>query len=781
MKKIHFILLSLVAVLGLQQMASAQDLITYELSPEGIGYSKVITPPDPNGVYNIYLQTFVTGEKTAVQKSIPSDIVLVLDVSSSMINNNVTSYTYSEVGTSNTEWSYNNYGNNTYYYLDTDGEYCQVRRTNERINGGNTQRRYNLYYTKTSTGNTRYYLSNSSGITTTRPTDIADAGTTIWTGQLYTQTSSTVTRLQALKDAVGVFLDTIHDNDINDKNGNPRSTPLGNKVSIVKFSGPYVGGADSLTPGNHGGGTNDPTTEVFKGWTLTTDEDVVNALKADVNNIQTGQGTSIDYGMAKAKLLLNALPAIDNDNPRSRTVVVFTDGSPYRNATGEVMSEGAIANAAINTANDIKQMLAYTTTVDGVTTNVYTKVFTVGMLGTQPTGNVLAVLDRSSSNYENATSTTTGSKISTAYYFLAEDAESLTAAFANIGASAGGASYELDGETTAVVDVVSKSFMLPPNADVNSIEVFTADCIGKYVGGDYNGLLQFEDEEDWDEGRPQGISVDLSADKQKVTVTDFEFSDNWCGSETSAQGLTTYRGKKVILKIPIQMATTAVGGKDLGTNAEGSGIIVNGDNILQFTSPEVSLPVNIWIRKEGLLEGESAKFTIQRAVKPDSWYEEGFEYPTASNDPRYNGLTWEDVSSIFVTRHAGQAQNGVNAPVTKAVGLPSVNSSDKEFIYRIVENTDWSWSYTSTAPAIYTSDLLETNPFVFSNSKKTNIDVEVRHAESKATNTFKDGNFVVDGQVVKVVTSTHVSYDDSKTNTRGSSSSSSSSGSTETP
>ena len=46
------------------------------------------------------------------------------------------------------------------------------------------------------------------------------------------------------------------------------------------------------------------------------------------------------------------------------------------------------------------------------------------------------------------------------------------------------------------------------------------------------------------------------------------------------------------------------------------------------------------------------------------------------------------------------------------------------------------------------------------------IDVEVRHAESKATNTFKDGDFVVNNKVVKKVNANHVGYDDSKNNNR---------------
>ena len=770
MKKIYSIFLSsVVAFLGFQSIVSAQssqqvvvvpdsqvleDLKFYENSaapsPKGISYNKIISQPNTNGVYNIFLEAFVTGEKTSVQKSIGSDIVLVLDVSSSMVNNNVTNVTYNPDGEATTGWTYNSAQDNRRYveYPAGSGSFYAVR---QNSNGGQ-------YYLRFSVSGTWYYLSGNSIVGSRQEATGVNNGTTvIWTGQLYTQTSTSMTRLQALKDAVGVFLDTIHADDVKDP-----SNPLGHKVSIVKFSGSYVGGsADAaMTPGNHGGDTNDPTTEVFKNWTLMTDQSVVNQLKTDVNSIATGHGTSVDYGMNLAYKLLSGL-TIDANNPRARTVVLFSDGSPYRQTTADPLSEGNIADAAINTANTIKLMKAYTTE-DG---DVYTKIFSVGTLGSNPSGTALAVLQRCSSNYKDATSRTTGTVESNAYYYLAEDAESLKSTFETIGSMSGGASYTMDSETTATVDVISQSFMLPKNADVNSIAVWTADCIGKYTSGDLNGFLMFDDYDDWVDGREQGLVVQLSSDKQKVTVTNFDYSANWCGTETK-QGVTTYRGKKLILGIPIQMATSAVGGKDLNTNAEGSGIIVNNENILPFNVPHVSLPVNLWVRKEGLEEGESARFTIQRARKPVDWpAEDSDDYPENSLDDLYETLTWKDVSSIFVTRHKGQDKTGVNAPVTKAVGLPSVDDDDTEFIYRVVENTDWSWSYTPGTTTIFTSDQLVTNPFIFSNTKKTDIDVKVRHAESKATNTFKSGNFVVDNVVVKVVNASNVSYDDSKPNT----------------
>lgn len=73
----------------------------------------------------------------------------------------------------------------------------------------------------------------------------------------------------------------------------------------------------------------------------------------------------------------------------------------------------------------------------------------------------------------------------------------------------------------------------------------------------------------------------------------------------------------------------------------------------------------------------------------------------------------------------------------------------------IPEESDPLFHYTPDTPPQYTTTSNVTNPFTFSNTKEDNIDVKVRHAESKATNIFKPS--VVTGSV---------KYDDSKTNNR---------------
>lgn len=89
--------------------------------------------------------------------------------------------------------------------------------------------------------------------------------------------------------------------------------------------------------------------------------------------------------------------------------------------------------------------------------------------------------------------------------------------------------------------------------------------------------------------------------------------------------------------------------------------------------------------------------------------------------------------------------------MTKIMGMPSTDPDGNEFVYRIREETHWSWSYNVDHESMLSTDII-TNPFIFVNSKKNGIDTQIRHAESKATNVFKPNG--------------GVSYDDSKENGR---------------
>lgn len=812
MKKIYRFLFTSVALLSLIPLAfgdgegstEPQKGPDYYMNEDGsIGYMKKISEPNTDGVYTITLESFATGQSVKLQKSIPADIVLVLDVSGSM-DEDLVSYTYTGI---NREWTYNNFGNTIRYYLHSDGNYYQVHRDGN----GNNRR---LYF---DVGTTRWYLWET-GAQTNQSTGVGQY-VTIFSGTLYTrQQSGSRSRLAALKDAVNAFIDKIDENDrIDPIKNQPRTKRLGNRIAIVAYSGPRNAGSETPTANN--------SIKLNTGWyTLGNNQDVNDYTGRDylkntaVRGLQANGGTFSNFGMEAAKTLLTL-----DDTHQLRTAVLFTDGDPGRGTYWTTTTpQGGhycptndyglytwrTANQAIQYANDIKLMA-------DDDKGIISKVYSVSVIN-DPSSYTNVYLDQVSSNYSGAEymaellpygnyyyidnwnpnnpwTARTGTKIASTYAFTADDEDSLMTIFETIAGENGGGSEDLGEATIAQVDVVSASFMLPNGTDKSQIKVYISkvkdeqtrqpktylDDDGNeqsdiflefdtpkrsdpdnniYCGYTYTKVVKNADgtTTEYPNTKVDG-SIDVSFDEDnpnKVIVTGFDYAAHWCGPvfdegyEDDYDHVIRWNGYKLIVEIPIKMDPNAVGGADVATNAEGSGVIVNGVNVAPFRSPQVSLPINIHIRKEGLDVGESAKFAIERKLL---------------TDPE---TAWNEVSTVFVTRHKGQDIKGTNAPICKVVGMPSVDENDRELIYRVVEK-NWNWAYnlvsikSSTGATIgnistrsATSAELVTNPFIFVNEKIDNIDFKVRHAESKATNTFKTG------------VSKNDEYDDSKDNGR---------------
>lgn len=666
-----------------------RDRLYYKDNGSGICYSKTISEPNNQGIYTITLESLVTGNVTVKMEDQPVDIVLVLDVSGSM-----------------------------------------------------------------------------------------------------TGTVDGTAKIDLLKNAVTSFINIIYDNakyedwKANEPKQKERATHLANHISIVKFAsgsgnntGYYNNNADAyqhVDHGNHFGNDNYNYTEVVRGLTLV--ESGKSDLLGAVSDLSAAGATAADRGMHLAQNILNH----DTNSKNAKVVVMFTDGEPNHGNGFDY----TVARDVVNTASSIK-------------TNNKATIFTVGVFGSLSGTNKTRVdnyMDHTSSNYPEATATVTtnwqgsttgitytGTKLETekAVYYKESSGSDLTSVFTQIAEASGGSANSLMSSSTSNVDIVSASFSLPTGTTPSSIKVSTAPCIGIQEGIENTDTtytvtkvidgVETEVTEHWlkfgadtlkpnakakyeyiEEGKPTRLvdvddSLTVSISGSMITVTGFNYSGNWCGYNEKTK---KYQGHKVIIEIPIEMSKTAVGGVAIQTNAEGSGIFMKGvtEPVIQFESPRVSLPINLHINKQGLNVGESAKFLIERAVLPENWTK-----PSSPSSNAYNSLDWEPVTSVFVTRHKGQ---GINDPITKVIGLPSENGSKQEYVYRIVEDTNWAWSYGNHTiiNGIYTSDQLVTNPFKFNDVKKDGIDYKVRHAESKATNTF-------------VVGGGH-EYDDSKENNR---------------
>ena len=107
--------------------------------PDGLKMEKKWVSDDPTGrTGNIFVEAFVTGHSVA--QHVPTDIVLVLDVSGSMDYNIGNTDDYYALGSNS--YSYTSYGNNTYYYY-YNGAYREVERVREYVG---YQRRCFLYF-----------------------------------------------------------------------------------------------------------------------------------------------------------------------------------------------------------------------------------------------------------------------------------------------------------------------------------------------------------------------------------------------------------------------------------------------------------------------------------------------------------------------------------------------------------------------------------------------------------------------------------------------------------
>lgn len=741
MKRAYNILLSVAALLAFAPFVSAQTdwSINGQIKDPKTGatlqwpnenglheasdfaYSKDISSPQSDGTYWIRLESFSTGSASFIETAVPADIVLVLDLSTSMRASRGTStqvttskgLSYQDVVSARTEAT---------NYLYRDGNNATSSRYQlfaEEANG-----RYYLYYNASGTNN-KNYLSSATQTTTNRnnaayATSATGAIVTFSANsRLYTGSS----RIFALKDATAAFIEEINDNDKQEG-----GTRLGNRLSLITFT-------SAATAHRH--------------LVSLTDTNVDELISA-VWDFSLTTGTRTDLGVLEANEELDG-----NVSPgRTRTVVVFTDGEPYYNGVR-------------NYTRPVEAAYPTKTTYDAT-------VYAVGMFSSTQSSDsdVYKFMNYMSSNYPEAQSFDnhgTGSDKGF-YYDVSDPNYDLKKVFTDIAHQSGGSSTSLSAASSNV-DVVSNSFILPEGTNTTNIDkvvkifiakldeidedgeyVFLKEYLVGHVPEDYTyyELENGERVSDTPKKVDDGITVTLSGTNE-IRVKGFDYSSNFCGPVYKLNQPTVvdhYQGYKIIIMIPIKMNPDAVGGPDIKTNGAGSGIYVSDGATSAFVgyeSPKVSLPVNIHITKSGLKEGESAKFMIERAILP------------ASGPVVYSNLSWNYVSTVFVTKSKGMTTD----PVVYVRGLPANQDVEIEgqtvhrsFVYRISEE-GWSWSYDAKTLPQYTDTENIDNPFKFSNVPIDNIDYKVRHAESKATNVFKPG--VVEGNVI---------YDDSKTNVR---------------
>ncbi len=703
MKNTFKYIAALVALLsGFSVYAQNLDEGTYGES-NGIGYAKSATV-NPDGSYTIDLETFVTGEVTQTFESVPVDVVLVLDVSGSM-SATITNYSYTQASVSSitggNDWWWSS-TQSTGYFFEYNGSYYELFKGRAQ-QGGWWSEDYTYFLQFTAKGTT-YYINTNGQVVTNRPDNVTSSSTNLLASgvTLYNRVESGSTpKIEALKSAVEAFIDQIAHNDLyeDDTNDKPRSEPLHNQISIVKFAmdSYYNSNADydddnaPLDEGNHFDNDGYNHTEVVKGFTYTSTATDVSALKTAVADLTPAGATAADYGMNLARLLINDL---GTSRPNShKTVVFFTDGAPtYGNTFNSTVANRAIANS-----NDIKAV-TYGSGEDATHPSVYS----VGVFSGEADNQITNFMTRIASGSDHFFDASGGS------------AEDLKEIFTSIAHSAGGSgNTDVAGTSTLTVDVVSSSFSVPSefNQASDVVEVLVAPCTGQTTINGKKYLTFGQEKEPGDYGLT-AITPTIDVDNNKVSTTGFDYSANWCGPDpTSATG---YHGYKQIIRFTITVNDDAVGGPAVETNDSDSGIYLPDatEPLVKFNRPTVKLPVQIWIQKQGLRPGDSAVFTLAMCKFTD-W------------DPDQTDLSKQNWSSFtkVVINYSDMDQDGI----VKIVGL------DPDYFYRLKEDA-WAFGYTYQDGGInYTVGDNVQNPFIFKNEPK-----DLKFDEASARNIFNE-------------------------------------------
>ena len=610
----------------------------------GMKISKTATANN-DGSYTITLEAFATGSKVITEQKtdIPTDIVLVIDQSGSM-KDPIGGYTYTAYR-KGSGWNSRNYHNEEYYPLRHNGgseNLWHKLNNNEYIAVSVEQK---MVYTAISGWSNRKYYDNQNSlyclvsgeyksVTVKREGHLFSADEYWYTvdGQqiLYTTGDDSIpnfgqyaplyqsgkkyiysytlngattvieesfgdgsspdtqfyrrdysssagdTRLNALKNAATAFANAVatkaagEDGDINAPADN-----VNHRIAVVGFAS---GQRYNDTNYNYN------NTEVFVGsnqyrygtaaqgqygnafQNMNTSTGVGN-VSASIEALSADGGTLTNLGLEMGNGIFGANPIAEGEK-RNRVVIVFSDGVP-----GWSGYDSDTANSAITQAGTAKNTYGAT-------------VYTIGIF---PGADATSAGNQNGNETEKANwfmqrvSSNTQYPQSPSYYLSAADAGTLNSIFQQISnqIETGGAETTL-GSETVVKDIISPYFTLPAGTTASGIRIDTYACTGK-DGNTYT----------WSgtSGGPGGATATVDGDQ--VSVTGFDFSENWCGTETDAQGNSTVRGNKLVISFEVSPKSGFLGGNEVITNAS-AGIYENGSAqtpVMTFEQPKVNVPI----------------------------------------------------------------------------------------------------------------------------------------------------------------------------------------------
>lgn len=355
-------------------------------------------------------------------------------------------------------------------------------------------------------------------------------------------------KIDVLKSAVNGFIDKVAEK-------SPNSS-----IAVVKFAG------DEKTETG-----NDKYTDYLE-YTYNYSQTVIGltaagtgatALKDAVNALDPDGSTAADYGMNRAKSIIDSV----KNNDHQKVVIMFTDGEPNHSNGFNT----TVANAAIKASKSIK----------GAGATVYT----IGCFSKtyKDTEIVPKYMNRVSSNYLDATTMWDGIKTSSDYYKTVSSAEDLNNIFKTISETVGTTTVKLD-DTSVLRDVISDSFTLPEGYTDGDIKAYSVSCESSTKNADGTYTYTWKTTPDADK-----YDVTVADDNKTINVTDFDYAANWV--DQYDVGGSKSHGKKLVVEIPIVLDPDATGSVD--TNGPASGIYASADAetaFANFKTPTVYVP-----------------------------------------------------------------------------------------------------------------------------------------------------------------------------------------------
>ena len=730
----------------------------------GLGFTKNVTPdPDKDNAYNITLTAFTTGSTVseAVNASVAADIVLVLDVSGSM-----EWYTCGDQVTSLTT-------DQNYVCLDESGNERYAKLFYRSSNGN--------YYLRYETDHT-FPTSRSDGTGWSQTSSIPS----IPSGWTFYKAGPT--RIDAMKTAVKSFVQTVYSK--NPAEGDKHKIAIV-KFASATASGSYNGtqtiyNLTDVTSGTQcdatinaltAGGATRADLGLQQAYNILSADGVRNDGHSKVTVFFTDgsptSGSSFEAATARdAVHQAYLLKGLETELKINGEVIEDENGDPII-LESKVYSVGLLTTESSGSSNgnpylDLRRFMHY------VSSNYYFDINggTYNFRSNHSDSKKLVNTGTTEEPKYEYTGAQGGNEpfndaSDPMRYYQLSNGSDLTSIFETIASSSSNAPtipLSLKSTDIVAVDVVSQSFKLPDGANANDIQVMVApftgiDETGTYTDAQKSRLEHYQfgtpvtyatacNDPDFVKGTPQkdsngklvrvdgviqyestyapSATIDPN-NRQKISVTGFNYADNWCGfDEHKENGVTTYipHGYQLVIVIPIEVDAANPGGASVDTNDPTSGIYITNEDgtttFAGFPQPVVTLP-NIIIRKYGLLyENEGASFRLEKLKQEGS-----------------NWVVDSSVAPYYVVVVAKDSD-----PETFDFVQVKLQQAGR---YRVTE-TDWGWSYNCTADLtnLEEDDANDTNSTLVPKAKGTNekgqpyIDRDVS-GDTEQTITLPDG------------------------------------------